>query len=80
MLLLQGWRKGGEEGVGVFMALFTLLVANIWFPYLWKVYWLLVPAEWPPDLNQYPKSSRKLQGLLLGLQSGLLEERVPRGI
>lgn len=48
----------------MFMALFTLLLANIWFPYLWKVYWLLVPAERPPDLNQNPKSLRKLQGLL----------------
>lgn len=34
LLLLQGWERGGEGGVGVFMALFTLLLANIWFPYL----------------------------------------------
>lgn len=46
--------------MGVFMALFTLLLANIWFPYLWKVYWRLVPAGWPPDRNQNPKSLRKL--------------------
>lgn len=34
LLLLRGWERGGEDGVGVFMALFTLLLANIWFPYL----------------------------------------------